>query len=113
MYRNQVLLFFADRAAVRTPDDMELCKEYNKDLDRLEEILRPPEEAVEEEPRYLSTSFLSNLRPPLLPPIPVEFDGQHPLLCLSVAHVGRGFCCWRRAGTFSCVVLCYPLPVYV
>lgn len=30
-------------------DDMELCMEYNKDLDRLKEILQPSHTAEEEE----------------------------------------------------------------
>lgn len=30
---------------------MELCREYNKDLDRLQEILQPTAAVPEEEPR--------------------------------------------------------------
>ena len=32
-----------------TPDDLELCMEYNKDLERLKEILEPPAAAKEPE----------------------------------------------------------------
>eukprot|EP00752_Nemacystus_decipiens_P004747 g4324.t2 len=58
-----------DRACSTEGDDMELCREYNRDLDRLQEILQPTAAAPEEE----QSMVLSEIVPVRVPNLGTKF----------------------------------------